>query len=111
MASAVDGYLLAARYAKSTRGQVTDAVRALQDVGAAVLGSVLNMVPAKRDSEQYGYGYAYRPRTSGRRERLRLLPRLRHRGRPATIGVFPAPAAPTGKDTTPAGAKEGGDHH
>ncbi|GAA2764856.1 polysaccharide biosynthesis tyrosine autokinase [Streptomyces paradoxus] len=115
MASAVDGYLLAARYAKSSRGQVTDAVRALQDVGATVLGSVLNMVPAKRDSEQYGYGY--RPKTSGRRERLRLLaratlrPRLRRRGRPATIGVFPAPAAPKGKDTTPVAAQEGGDHH
>lgn len=111
MASAVDGYLLAARYAKSSRGQVTDAVRALQDVGATVLGSVLNMVPAKRDSEQYGYGY--RPKPSGRRERLRLVlrPRLRRRGRPATIGVFPAPSAPTVKDTTPVAAQEGGDHH
>jgi non-specific protein-tyrosine kinase len=80
-----------------------------------VLGSVLNMVPAKRDSEQYGYGY--RPEPSGRRERLRLLarltlrPRLRRRGRPATIGVFPAPSAPTVKDTTPVAAQEGGDHH
>ncbi|MFF9808906.1 polysaccharide biosynthesis tyrosine autokinase [Streptomyces coeruleorubidus] len=121
MSAAVDGYLLAARYAKSSRGQVADAVRALQDVGATVLGSVLNMVPAKRDSEQYGYGYEYRPKTPGRRKRLRLLARLtprprfrlrlRRRGKPATIDTFPAPAVPTAKDTTPAAANEGGDHH
>ncbi|MBC9726995.1 polysaccharide biosynthesis tyrosine autokinase [Streptomyces sp. TRM68367] len=111
MASAVDGYLLVARYAKSTRGQLTDAVRALQDVGTTVLGSVLNMVPAKRDSEQYGYGYTYRPRIAGRRGWLRSRRRLRSRGRPATIGVFPAPTAPTRGDTAPAAAKEGGEHH
>ncbi|MFF7792317.1 polysaccharide biosynthesis tyrosine autokinase [Streptomyces sp. NPDC007991] len=111
MASAVDGYLLVARYAKSTRGQLTDALRALQDVGATVLGSVLNMIPAKRDGEQYGYGYEYRPRTSGRRDWLRLRLRLRRRGRPAKIGAFPAPTAPAGKDTAPAIATEGGEHH
>ncbi|WP_053749431.1 polysaccharide biosynthesis tyrosine autokinase [Streptomyces sp. MMG1533] len=113
MASAVDGYLLVARFAKSTRGQLTDAVRALQDVGTTVLGSILNMVPVKRDSEQYGYGYAYRPRTSGRRDRLRLQLRrwLRHRGRPTTIGAFPSPTAPAREDTAPTAAKEGGEHH
>jgi non-specific protein-tyrosine kinase len=107
MASAVDGYLLVARYGKSTRGQLTEAVRALQNVGKTVLGSVLNMVPAKRDSEQYGYGYAYRPRASARRG----WRRLRRRGGSATIGAFPAPTTPVGKDTAPMAAKEGGGHH
>ncbi|MFI9342465.1 polysaccharide biosynthesis tyrosine autokinase [Streptomyces sp. NPDC052773] len=111
MASAVDGYLLVARYAKSTRGQLADAVRALLDGGTPLLGSVLNMVPAKRDSEHYGYGYAYRPRTSGRRDWLPSRLRLRRRGRPATIGAFPAPTTPAGEDTAPAAAREGGEHH
>ncbi|MFI1953212.1 polysaccharide biosynthesis tyrosine autokinase [Streptomyces xinghaiensis] len=103
MASSVDGYLLVARFGKSTTGQITEAVRALQEVGTAVLGGILNMSPAKGDAEQYGYGYTYKPRTRGRPARLR------RRAKPAPMDAFPAPAAPAVHGSTPLRGDSSGD--
>jgi capsular exopolysaccharide synthesis family protein len=87
MAAAVDGYLLVARFAKTNRGQVADAVHALQGVGTAMLGGILNMAPAKGDKDQYSYEYSYRPANAPRR-------RFWRRRKAAPIGVLPAPAKP-----------------
>ncbi|TDC20743.1 polysaccharide biosynthesis tyrosine autokinase [Streptomyces sp. 8K308] len=86
MAPALDGYLLVVRHGRTRRGQVADVVRALQRTPTTVLGSILNMVPLKGQSEYYGYEYVA-SREAQRRLPLRLLGRLRQRRRSADDAV------------------------
>jgi capsular exopolysaccharide synthesis family protein len=61
LAAVADGVVVVVRAGKTTRHQLTQAMRSLQAVGARVLGTVLNMAPSHR-------GPAYRAywRTGGR---------------------------------------------
>jgi Mrp family chromosome partitioning ATPase len=101
MASALDGYLLVARYGRTRRGQVADAVGTLRSTGTAVLGSVLNVTPGKGEGEYYGYGYATRQKAPRRRHpRPSRRPRRRERELMAPIRGFPTPdrTRPVGGD-------------
>lgn len=59
LASQADGALLVVRYGKTTKDQLAQAVERLAQVDATPVGVVLNMVPNKRRSGDYGYGYGY----------------------------------------------------
>ncbi len=60
-APACDGAILVVRHGKARTAQLRQAREALGAVGSPILGSVLNMTPARRHAE-YGYGYRrYRP--------------------------------------------------
>jgi succinoglycan biosynthesis transport protein ExoP len=64
LARGCDGAIIVVRHGKVTREQVTRAVDALTTIGARVLGTVLNMVPAGGPmSYGYGYGSDYASRT------------------------------------------------
>lgn len=54
----VDGVLLLARYASTTREQLRLAAERIETVGGRLLGTILNRVP-RRSDESYGYGYGY----------------------------------------------------
>ncbi|MGP3966376.1 polysaccharide biosynthesis tyrosine autokinase [Streptomyces sp. 6N223] len=99
MAPALDGYLLVVRYARTRRGQAADAVRALRSTRTAVLGSILNVTPAKGESDYYGYGYAP-SQGAQRRLPLRLPGGLRQRRSPAEGDREPpGPADPQSEPT------------
>jgi receptor protein-tyrosine kinase len=55
----VDGVLLVARAERSKRGAVIHAVDQLEQVGAKLVGGVLNDVALSRRASAYGYGYGY----------------------------------------------------
>ena len=60
LASQADGAVLVVRHGKTTRDQVTHSVDRLDNVGARLLGTVLNMTPhPAKSSYGYGYGYGY----------------------------------------------------
>ena len=66
LATVTDGALLIAHYGDTTHEQVQHAADALRQVGARILGSVLNFAPAGRRGGYgygkgggYGYGYGY----------------------------------------------------
>lgn len=58
LASQTDGAVVVVRYGKSSRDSVRNAVGALEQINAKVLGTVLNAVPVKRGGG-YGYGFGY----------------------------------------------------
>lgn len=58
LAADSDGVLLVTRAAKTKREQVAHSVGILNDVGATLLGAILNMVPTRRSSA-YNYSYYY----------------------------------------------------
>jgi len=58
LASLVDGVVFVVDASSTDRGAVTDARHRLEQVGATVLGGVLNKEPAPVGG-MYGYGYAY----------------------------------------------------
>jgi capsular exopolysaccharide synthesis family protein len=58
LATHTDGALLIAKFGSTKRDQLSHAVRALQDVGATILGAIFSMVPVSRNSA-YGYQYEY----------------------------------------------------
>jgi hypothetical protein len=63
-----DGAVVVVRHGKTTRHQLTTALRALDAVGAKILGTVLNMAPAK-GIDTYGSGsggYYFKEDLSGR---------------------------------------------
>jgi len=60
LAAQADGALLVVRHGKTTADEVQLAVERLQAVGAAPVGVIYNMTPAK-GGEGYGYGYGYAP--------------------------------------------------
>lgn len=60
VAAVADGVVVVVRYGKTTRVQLSNAIRSLESVDARVLGCVLNMRPARLSSAQGGYdGYGY----------------------------------------------------
>jgi capsular exopolysaccharide synthesis family protein len=66
LAAQCDGALLVARHEYTTREQLAGAVGALDQVGAHLLGTVINRVPAKGGSRYgYAYGYGYGPDKPG----------------------------------------------
>ena len=62
LGSASDGAILVVRHGKTTRDQVTAAIGRLHSVDARLLGTVINMTPAKRSAYGYGYSYGSPPR-------------------------------------------------
>ncbi|TDT94050.1 capsular exopolysaccharide synthesis family protein [Streptomyces sp. 846.5] len=103
IAPAVDGYLLVVRAQRTTRGQVTDAIRSLERVGTPLLGVVLNRAPLKGEGGTYGYAYEYQPEYTAATPISRLLGRGRgSRVRPNG----PLATAPTGPPPRHAAADE-----
>ena len=58
LAAKSDGVLIMARFGEIKREQLAHAVRNLEDVGAALLGAVFTMTPA-RGNASYSYSYSY----------------------------------------------------
>jgi capsular exopolysaccharide synthesis family protein len=62
LASSCDGVLMVVRHGKTRHEQLRAAVRAVENAGASVLGTILNQTPHKRDSYYtYKYGKPRRP--------------------------------------------------
>lgn len=60
LANQADGAVLVVRHGKTSRDQVDQALASLGKVDARLLGTVLNMAPARGpDAYTYGYGYGY----------------------------------------------------
>lgn len=60
VAAHADGALLVVRHGKTKRSHVQQSLRALEAVGASVLGSVITMTPEQRRADPGGYeGYGY----------------------------------------------------
>ncbi|MFM2438013.1 MAG: hypothetical protein RLZ55_830, partial [Actinomycetota bacterium] len=59
LARNADGALMVTRFGRTTRDQVRKASLVLENVGARLLGTVLNFVPTRGGSYGYGYGYGY----------------------------------------------------
>ena len=66
LARQADGAILVVRHGKTTYAQVDRAVENLRLAGARLLGTIINMTPA-RGSDSYAYSYEYE--TTGRRGR------------------------------------------
>jgi receptor protein-tyrosine kinase len=66
LATQADGTLMVARYGKTRREQLAQAVDRLAQVDAAPVGVVLNMTPGRGRAYDgdYGYGYGYAPSAS-----------------------------------------------
>lgn len=90
VAALADGTLLVARHKFTTEPQIKRALSALEQVGAQLLGTVLNRVPT-RDSGDYGYGYG----------------RAYHRSDKPPSDVD-GPPAPRARRSGSAGSKHGG---
>src|SRR5690606_32160176 len=70
LARQADGAVLIVRHGKTTVDQVNQAVENLRKVDARLLGTVLNMAPAKGpDAYTYGYGYGYGSNEEQQRQR------------------------------------------
>jgi capsular exopolysaccharide synthesis family protein len=54
----VDGAILVVRHGKTTKEQLRQAGMRLNQVGATLLGTMVNMTP-RRGAKAYGYGYGY----------------------------------------------------
>jgi capsular exopolysaccharide synthesis family protein len=68
LAAQADGAILVVRHGRSTKDQVRHSVDRLDQVGAQVVGIVMNMIPSKRrggNGYGYGYGYGYAPESAG----------------------------------------------
>ena len=69
LATHADGTLLVARWGKTTREQLAQAVDRLRQVDTDPVGVVLNMTPSRgaayHGAYGYGYGYGYAPVDSG----------------------------------------------
>ena len=80
LATQVDGVVLIVRMQKSQREAVRRAVAQLRQVGARVLGAVVNAVTQRQGRYYGGYGYyyySYYGSEAGRNGRSRVLDRLR----------------------------------
>lgn len=59
LAAKEDGALLVTRHGFTRRDQLEAAAESLSQVGAKLLGTVVNRIPAKTGKYGYGYGYSY----------------------------------------------------
>ncbi len=99
-----DGTLLVARANVTEKGAITHCIEQLRQVGAPVLGMVLNDVDPKRDSrygEPYGLYEAYSKNLRGNRARRASderwgAPRQPQRPRHPEQPRHPAPSSPSG---------------
>ena len=82
LARQADGAVLVVRHGKTTFAQVDRAVENLRLAGARLLGTIVNMTPA-RGSDSYAYSYAYAP--AGRRGRPAGTPRAASSLPPKTV--------------------------
>lgn len=57
LAGSADGALLVTRFGRTTKEQLRKSVEVLDNVGARLLGTVLNFVPARGSGYGYGSGY------------------------------------------------------
>jgi capsular exopolysaccharide synthesis family protein len=58
VASEVDGALLVVRHGRTDSDQLALARERLENVGAKLLGAVLNGTPRQQSAHEYGYGYS-----------------------------------------------------
>jgi succinoglycan biosynthesis transport protein ExoP len=91
LARAADAVLLVVAYRETSRRGLRRAIELLGRVDATVVGTVLNLVPAK---EAYG-GHPYRYETYRNRSERR---RRRRHEQPATVTTTPIHAVPAGGD-------------
>lgn len=115
LAVLADGVVLVTRWGTTKREQLRAAAAMVRVIDVRVLGTVLNMIPARSGASYgygYGYGYSYEPDPNPR-EQLRSSPRGRgSRGRTtADVGAPGAAASLFEKDAAsaavvaPSGAK------
>jgi len=71
LAGQCDGVILVVRSAKTPHEQAKRAARRLKDMGARILGVVLNDVDAVSGGYGYGYGYGYSAKEASGRARKR----------------------------------------
>jgi non-specific protein-tyrosine kinase len=71
LAHRVDGVLLVFKASHTPRKAARRAVESLRQVGANVIGAVLNAVPTPRGRDYYGYYGYYQDRDAGRKRRGR----------------------------------------
>lgn len=73
-AAAADGAIVMVRHGHTTSDQLLAAVESLDQVGARMLGAVLNYAPVPRRrggyASGYGYGYGYRHRSGSGKSKL-----------------------------------------
>ena len=89
LASQADGAILVVRHGKTTVDQVRAANERLTSVGAAPVGVIFNMTPARGGGAYgygYGYGYGYEPRDPVHAESSRS--RLRRKARATSDGAM-----------------------
>jgi capsular exopolysaccharide synthesis family protein len=68
LAAQSDGAVIVVRHGETKHEQLVHAVEALKSVDARILGTVLNMAPARGPAAySYGYGYSYEPKARGGR--------------------------------------------
>ncbi|BCI51703.1 chromosome partitioning protein [Mycolicibacterium litorale] len=70
LAASGDGVLIIARFGQTKREQLSHAVGSLKDVGAAVLGAVFTMIPA-RGPDSYSYNYSYYGQSESKSDKSR----------------------------------------
>ena len=109
LASQADGAILIVRHGKSTKDQAAQARQRLDSVGAALLGTVLNFVPARAKGygygHGYGYGYGYSPKPGAVIDESAWPPVARPVELDETIAADVAPAGDVTESTT---AKQAG---
>ena len=89
-----DGVVVVCRHGKTRRAQLATAVRALESVNARIVGTVLNMRPARGpESGQYG-GYGYYEQGKPRRWYRPGLPGFLRRNRPLVSDIALSPTPP-----------------
>ena len=78
LSTLADGVILVIRHGKTSREQLRSAVERLEAVGGRLLGTVINMTPARGTGRYaYGYGYGYGENVDG----IPPLPDSGRRGR------------------------------
>jgi capsular exopolysaccharide synthesis family protein len=98
VASVVDATVLVVVAERTTSKQVERAVELLRQVDAPLLGTVLNMVPARRHSETY-YGYGYDRGYDAEGAPTRAEPEATRRTGTGPSGKSaPTPAAPAASE-------------
>jgi capsular exopolysaccharide synthesis family protein len=99
-----DGAILVVRYGKTTRHQISTALRSLAAVDARVLGTVLAMTPNKGAEAYKTYGYYTEDKKRGRRSAKRAVPAVPAQARAAGPAVT---GAATSNATAAASAAPG----
>ncbi len=82
LAASSDGVIVMTRFGQTKREQLAHAIKNLEDVGAAVLGAVFTMTPARGGgSYSYNYGYYRHDEAQAEQSAASSLTSVRGRGR------------------------------